>query len=142
MAGFMLTSNSFSKQIFLAVFGRQPQSQRVTFPYLPAARDRASHSYPVICECLLLLFWFCFLPLLFFPLLCVCVLIFQDKNREKTSQPSQAMWPSQAKAKSEVSVNHSCWGCPLWERSSGRGKKKRDGKSQDYYTDCSFTTAL
>lgn len=38
----------------------------------------------------------------------VCLLIFQDKNREKTSRPSEAVWPSQAKAKSEVPVNHSC----------------------------------
>lgn len=49
----------------------------------------------------------------------MCLLIFQDKNRGKTSRHSEAMWPSQAKAKSGVPVNYLCESCPVWERSSG-----------------------
>lgn len=92
------------------------------FPYPLPPMDGASYSPPVLCECLLLLLlWFSFIPLLLFSLLCVCLSfrIKTDKNREKSSRPSEAL---QAKAKSEVPVNHSCWGCPLWERSSEREK--------------------
>lgn len=122
MAGFMLFSNYFSKQTFLAIFGRQPHCHVVVFPYLLAPMDGSSCSHPVLCECLLLLFALFLFPSLVVLFPPVCLLIFQDKNREKTPRPSEAMWPSQAKAKSEVPVNHSCWGCPLWERSSGREK--------------------
>lgn len=70
VAWFALSSNSFSKQIFLEIYNRQSQCH-VVFPYLLVTMDGASCRYHVLCL-LFLLPCFCFLPLLFFSILCVC----------------------------------------------------------------------
>lgn len=104
VAWFTLSSNYFPKQIILANFDRQPRCH-VVFPYLIVTVTGTSCRYHVLCL-LLLLLCFSILPLLFISILCVCS-SFRIKIERKHPGP-QKLWPSQAKAKSEVPVNHSC----------------------------------
>lgn len=72
--GFLLSLNSFFKQMFLAIFVRQPQCHIAVLLYLLACMDQASYSHSVLCECLLLLL-LCFLfpPLVLFPPVCLFI---------------------------------------------------------------------